>query len=76
VINSLPANLSTLDREQLQDARARRDARMTTLFSGWSSLTKAEMRELRHLSDERIRLARHVGIVRGLRRLRAPATTS
>jgi hypothetical protein len=75
VIRSLPANLSTLDRAQLRDARDHRDARMTILFRGWSSLTKTEMRELRHLSDERVRLARHVGIVHGLHRLRAPATT-
>jgi hypothetical protein len=76
VIESLPANLSTLDREQLRDARDHRDARMTILFGGWSSLTKTEMRELRHLSDERVRLARHVGIVHGLHQLRVPATTS
>jgi hypothetical protein len=49
---------------------------MTILFRGWSSLTKAEMRELRNLSDERVRLARHVGIVHGLQRLRARTTTS
>jgi hypothetical protein len=76
VIASLPANLATLDREQLRNARDHRDARMTILFRGWSQLTKTEMRELRHLSDERVRLARHVGIVHGLHRLRAPATTS
>jgi len=49
---------------------------MTILFRGWSSLTKTEMRELRHLSDERVRLARHVGVVDGLHRLRAPSMTS
>ena len=76
MIKSLPANLSTLDREELRDARDHRDARMTILFRGWSSLTKAEMRELRHLSDERVRLARHVGVVDGLHRLRAPSMTS
>ena len=76
MIKSLPANLSTLDRRQLREARDNRDARMTILFRGWSSLSKTEMRELRHLSDERVRLARHVGVVDGLHRLRAPATTS
>jgi hypothetical protein len=76
MIESLPANLSTLDRQQLREARDHRDARMTILFRGWSSLTKTEMRELRHLSDERVRLARHVGVVDGLQRLRAPSMTS
>jgi hypothetical protein len=75
VIESLPRNLSALDREQLRDARDCRDARMSILFRSWPSLGKMEMRELRRLSDERQRLARHVGIVRGLRRLRAPSPT-
>jgi hypothetical protein len=72
VIQGLPKNLSVLDQEQLRDARDRRDARMSTLFRLWPTLSKVEMRELRRLSDERQRLARHVGILRGLHRLRTP----
>jgi len=71
MIESLPRNLSALDSEQLRTARDRRDARMSTLFLRWPSLSKTEMRELRRLSDERQRLARHAGIRRGLHRLRA-----
>jgi hypothetical protein len=72
MIESLPSNLSALDGEQLRVAGDVRDARMSILFRSWPSLNKTEMREIRMLSDERQRLARHVGIVRNLRRLRAP----
>jgi len=71
VIEKLPKNLTVLDEDELRDARQDRDQRMSTLFAGWPSLTKLEMRELRTLSDERQRLARHVGIRRRLRALRA-----
>ena len=70
VIKQLPENLTTLDRDQLRDATDCRDARMTTLFHGWSSLSNTEMRELRLLSNERVRLAKHGSILRGLDRLR------
>src|SRR5207247_9861109 len=76
MIESLPRNLSALDDDQLREARDRRDARMSILFGGWPSLTKVEMTELKRLSDERQRLARHVGILRGLHELRAPASHS
>jgi hypothetical protein len=72
MIESLPGNLSALDDDRLRDARDRRDARMSVLFRRWPSLSSTELRELRRLSDERQRLARHVGILRGLHRLRAP----
>jgi hypothetical protein len=73
MIESLPRNLSALDSKQLRTARDYRDARMSILFGHWPSLSKVEMRELRTLSDERQRLARHAGIRRGLHRLRAPS---
>jgi hypothetical protein len=72
VIENLPRNLSVLDDTELRDARQDRDERMSILFRSWSSLSKFEMRELRKLSDERQRLARHVGIRRRLHALRAP----
>jgi hypothetical protein len=71
VIESLPTNLSALDGSQIRDARRDRDERMSLLFRRWPALSKIELRELRRLSDERQRLARHVGIIRGLRALRA-----
>lgn len=71
MIERLPRSLSALDSEQLRDARDRRDARMSSLFRRWPSLSAMEMNELRALSDERQRLARHAGIRRRLHRLRA-----
>lgn len=70
MIEPLPTNLSSLDPEQILQARQYRDERMTRLFRDWPALSKADMRELRILSDERQRLARHVGNVRRLRALR------
>jgi len=71
VIENLPKNLLLLDHEELRDATRHRDERMSFLFLSWSSLSKIELRELRKLSDERQRLARHLGILRGLHALRA-----
>ena len=44
---------------------------MSLLFRSWPSLSDIELRELRKLNDERQRLAKHVGILRGLHALRA-----
>ena len=70
MITDLPQNLARLDDNELRDARHDRDERMSLLFGRWSALSKVELRELRRLSDERQRLARHVGILRGLHALR------
>ena len=72
VIENLPTNLLQLDGNELRVARHQRDERMSLLFRSWSSLSKVEMRELRRLSDERQRLARHVGALRNLHALRTP----
>jgi len=71
MIENLPAKLSELDRAQLENARDRRDERMSILFRCWPALSETEMAELRKLSDERQRLARHSGILRRLHALRA-----
>jgi hypothetical protein len=74
MIDNLPRNLSRLDDNEIRDARNTRDERMSLLFRSWPSLSKIELRELRKLSDERQRLARHVGIIRRLHALRASDT--
>ena len=63
-----------LDDFELGEARLDRDERMSLLFRSWPSLSKIELRELRRLSDERQRLARHVGTIRSLHALRASKT--
>jgi len=77
MIKDLPANLSTLDPDQLEQAKRERDERMSILFRGWPAVDDSEMRELRKLSNERQRLARHARALRDLHALaahsRAPA---
>ena len=70
MIHNLPKNLSTLTHTQIQQAKQCRDERMTRLFRDWPALSNADMRELRALSDERQRLARHAGDIRRLLALR------
>lgn len=70
VIERLPKSLCSLDPEQILQARRCRDERMADLFRNWPALSNADMQELRMLSDERQRLARHAGNVRRLQALR------
>ena len=72
MIENLPGNLLLLDENELRTATHDRDERMSLLFRGWPALSKVELRELRRLSDERQRLARHNGILRRLHALRGP----
>ena len=76
MIKDLPPNLSTLDGDQLEQAKRERDERMSVLFRGWPSVNKGELRELRKLSNERQRLAKHGGALRGVRALAARAAPS
>ena len=76
MIKDLPENLSALDPDQLEQAKRDRDERMSILFGAWPSANDTELRELRKLSNERQRLARHVGSARSLHALRAHAMPS
>jgi hypothetical protein len=71
MIENLPGNLLLLDENALRNATLDRDERMSLLFRSWPSLSKVELRELRRLSNERQRLARHNGILRRLHALKA-----
>ena len=73
-IGTLPEDLHSLDHTELRDARSDRDERITSMFRRWPSLTKIELLELRALSDERQRLARHLGSVRRLRSASRPGS--
>jgi hypothetical protein len=57
----LPENLSVLDSDVLAEAREARDRKIAPLFRRWPKLTRPELRELRRLYEERVRLARHWG---------------
>jgi hypothetical protein len=61
---TLPEDLSALSAQELASARAATDARLTPLFRRWPALNRKEHRELRQLHDERLRLARYLGLLR------------
>jgi hypothetical protein len=60
----LPENLSSLDTEHLTDASEARDEKLSPLFRRWPRLTRPEMKELRQLYEERVRIAKYVGVIR------------
>jgi hypothetical protein len=64
-MDELPENLSALDDEVLLEERSARDETLRPLFRRWPSLSKAEMRQLRRVYAERVRLARWIGRRRG-----------
>jgi hypothetical protein len=74
-MEQLPAKLTTLDHERLRQAGKSRDERMSILFRRWPALNAIELSELRKLNDERLRIARHLGIRRRLHALRAPQSS-
>jgi hypothetical protein len=63
-MDELPENLSALSDERLREERNARDERLRPLFRRWPSLSKFEMRELRRVYKERVRLARRIGRTR------------
>jgi hypothetical protein len=68
----LPHDLSALSQEELELERAARDRRLTPLFRRWPSLSEPELGELKRVHAERLRLARHVGLLRRRRRSSSP----
>ena len=63
-MKDLPPDLGALDDDDLVVQRETRDARLATLFRRWPKLAGRELKELRRLYDERLRLARHFGRIR------------
>ena len=63
-MRQLPPELAVLDYDDLVAQRATRDERIAILFRQWPKLGGRELRELRRLYDERLRLARHFGRIR------------
>jgi hypothetical protein len=63
-MKQLPPDLGQLDADELAVQSAARDERLTPLFRMWPRLGRAELRELRRLYTERVRLARYIGRLR------------
>jgi hypothetical protein len=72
MIETLPKDLSALNQEGLRHARSTRDERLSVLFRRWPSLSKVERKEIRRLHNERLRLAKYLGMRR--REPSSPAT--
>ena len=60
----LPSDLTEADAQELREARDECDDRLTTLFRRWPRLGRHEMRELRAVHDERVRIAKYIGSLR------------
>jgi hypothetical protein len=60
-MKDLPDDLASMDPAELSLQRDLRDDHLAPLFSRWPSLSGGEMRRLRHLYRETIRIAKHLG---------------
>lgn len=61
---ALPDDLSGLSEREVATERIEHDSRLAALFRRWGGLDRREMRELRRVHDERVRIARYVGRLR------------
>lgn len=57
----LPDDLAAMDEAELSLQRDLRDDRLAPLFTRWPALTRVEMRQLRTLYRESVRIAKHLG---------------
>jgi hypothetical protein len=56
-----------MEADELARQRAVRDERLTPLFRRWPALTRPELRELKTLHVERLRIAKYFGRLRARR---------
>jgi hypothetical protein len=70
-MKELPSDLEQLDPDEVVVQTSRRDERLDPLFRRWPQLARDELRELRRLYSDRVRLARHSGRLRRRRSRRS-----
>jgi hypothetical protein len=63
-MKELPDDLGAMDADELARERAIRDEQLTPLFRRWPRLSRLEIRELRKIYVERLRIARYLGRLR------------
>jgi hypothetical protein len=63
-VKELPDDLAAMRTVELEQQRAVRDERLVPLFRRWPALSRTELRELRRLYGERLRIAKYVGRLR------------
>ena len=66
-MKALPDDLAVLGTSELSEQRALRDDELAPLFQRWPALERRELRRLRTLYTERLRIARYVGQLRARR---------
>ena len=67
-VKELPDDLAGMGAEELTQQRAARDEHLAPLFRRWPKLNRVEMRQLKTIYVERLRIARHLGKRRRRRR--------
>ena len=67
VMKALPDDLAVMGTAELSEQRALRDDELAPLFQRWPALDRFELRRLRTLYTERLRIARYVGRLRARR---------
>jgi hypothetical protein len=63
-MKELPDDLAAMEVTELVQQRAVRDEYLAPLFRRWPALNRGELRELRRLYSERLRIAKFVGRLR------------
>ena len=66
-MKALPDDLAVMGTAELSEQRALRDDELAPLFQRWPALNRFELRRLRTLYTERLRIARYVGRLRARR---------
>jgi hypothetical protein len=61
LVKELPDDLGAVGYAELAQQRAIRDAKIAPLFRRWPALSRSELRQLRRLYAERLRIARYLG---------------
>ena len=72
-MKELPDDLAAMGETELSEQRAIRDDKLATLFQRWPALNRLELRQLRTMYAERLRMARYVGRLRARRTARQQA---
>ena len=60
-MKEFPEDLAVMGTAELSEQRAIRDDKLVTLFQRWPALNRLELRQLREMHGERLRIARYVG---------------
>jgi hypothetical protein len=66
-MKALPDDLAVMGTAELSEQRALRDDEIAPLFQRWPALNGRELRRLRQMYAERLRIARYVGRLRARR---------